>query len=106
MFLASEEFKSLQGGKAGATMQSPFELKAANIGSMWRGAHIAGKDLYSQGPYQFPGGTVQRDPMVMMPQRTSRVRDLFPVQETTAAVIEYFRVMGFINGASTVGQRN
>lgn len=102
-FLQSEEFKALRNGKAGANMPSPFEMKIANMGGMWRAGQ---KDLYSQGPYQFPGGTVQRDPMVMQPQRTQRVRDLFPVQTTTAAVIEYFRVMGFINGASTVGQRN
>lgn len=105
-FLQSPEFKALLNGKAGATMQTPFEVKAANIGGMWRGPGSGQKDLYSQGPYQFPFGTVQRDPMIMMPQRQNRVRDLFPVQTTTAAVIEYFRVMGFINGASTVGQRN
>jgi len=104
-FMDSPEFKALQGGRAGSTMQTPFELKAANVGGMWRGGSLGAKDLYSQGPYQFPGGTVQRDPMVMQPQRQMRVRDLFPVQTTTAAVIEYFRVMGFINGASTVGQR-
>lgn len=102
-FLQSDEFKALKNGKAGANMPSPFEMKIANMGGMWRAGQ---KDLYSQGPYQFPGGTVQRDSMIMQPQRTQRIRDLFPVQTTTAAVIEYFRVMGFINGASTVGQRN
>lgn len=104
MFLESAEFKALMNGKAGATMPSPWELKRANIGNLWRGGY-ARKDLYSQGPYQFPGGTVQWDPMVPMPQRTQRVRDLFPIQNTTASVIEYFRVMGFVNGASTVAQR-
>jgi hypothetical protein len=89
-FLSSDEFKSLANGKAGANSRA-FEMKVANMGGYWRAGQ---KDLYSQGPYQFPGGTVQRD------------RDLFPVQTTSAAVIEYFRVMGFINGASTVGQRN
>lgn len=103
-FLDSEEFKALRNGKAGANMPSPFEMKLANIGGMWR---VPGaKDLYSQSPNQFPLGRIQYDTTITQPQRTQRVRDLFPVQTTTAAVIEYFRVMGFINGASTVGQRN
>jgi HK97 family phage major capsid protein len=51
--------------------------------------------------------------------RTKRVRDLFPVRTTTAAVIEYFRQLGFttpiqagyaysagVNSASTVAERN
>jgi HK97 family phage major capsid protein len=44
--------------------------------------------------------------------RTRRVRDLFPVRTTTAAVIEYFRMIGFttpgttaVNAASTVAER-
>jgi HK97 family phage major capsid protein len=32
---------------------------------------------------------------VTSPMRTKRVRDLFPVRTTTAAVIEYFRQLGF-----------
>jgi HK97 family phage major capsid protein len=40
-----------------------------------------------------------------MPQRTSRVRDLFPVTTTTANLIDYFRVTGFTNNASPVPER-
>jgi HK97 family phage major capsid protein len=40
-------------------------------------------------------GSIQRDALVTPPMRTKRVRDLFPVRTTTAAVIEYFRQIGF-----------
>jgi HK97 family phage major capsid protein len=40
-------------------------------------------------------GTRERDAMVIPPMRTKRVRDLFPARTTTAAVIEYFRQIGF-----------
>jgi HK97 family phage major capsid protein len=50
--------------------------------------------------------------MVIPPMRTKRVRDLFPARTTTAAVIEYFRQIGFttpgttaVNNASPVAQR-
>ncbi len=105
-FLESDEFKALDGGRNGAASRA-WEVKAANIGSLWRGG-MSAKDLYSvpaPAVGGFPGGTVQRDPMVDYPRITRRVRDLFPVQNTTASVIEYFKVMGFVNGASTVAQR-
>ena len=103
LFLDSPEFKALANGKNGANMPTPFELKAADIGSMWR------KDLYAGTPPtvgDFTAQAVQRDPMIERNRRVRRVRDLFPVQNTTAATIEYFRVVGFTNNASTVPQRN
>lgn len=107
-FLASPEFKALQGGRMGANMTSPFEVKAADI------AGLRFKDVYSAMPEGTPGsfGTIQRDDMVTQPQRKRRVRDLFPVRTTTAAVIEYFRQTGYVNGvptgnnAGTVAQRD
>ena len=104
MFMESPEFKELQNGRNGASMRTPFELKRANIGSMWRQKDLYAGDFSSTGDY--PSGTVQRDPMVDRNRRPMRVRDLFPVQTTTAGVIEYFRVAGFTNAASTVAQRN
>lgn len=104
LFIDSPEFKALQNGKAGANMPAPFELKAANIGSMWRQ-----KDLYAGTPPtvgDFTAQAVQRDPMVERMRRTARVRDLFPVQTTTAATIEFFQVVGFTNNAAPVAQRN
>ena len=104
LFIDSPEFKSLAGGKNGANMPSPFQLNGsvAGLGS------YAQKDLYSGLPSGTPGafGSVQRDPIVVPPMRTKRVRDLFPSRVTTAAVIEYFRMTGFTNAASTVAERN
>jgi HK97 family phage major capsid protein len=103
MFLDSAEFKALAGGRNGANMPAPFVLNGsvANLG-------MNQKDLYSALPSGTPGsfGTIQRDPIVVPPMRTKRVRDLFPVRTTTAAVIEYFRMTGFTNAASTVAERN
>ena len=88
-FVESTEFKSLLGGKNGANMVSPFQYSQ--------------KDVYSALPTGTPGsfGTIQRDPMVGQPTRTKRVRDLFPARTTTAAVIEYFRMLGFTTPATT-----
>jgi HK97 family phage major capsid protein len=109
LFLASEEFKSLQGGKAGANMPSPFYVNGSNVGTWGK------KDVYSALPTGTPGsfGTIDRDPIVTPPTRTRRVRDLFPARTTTAAVIEYFRMLGFTtpstsatNAASPVAERS
>lgn len=108
LFIDSPEFKELKNGQNGYTMRTPFELKAANLGGMYRGEHLV-KDVYAgtAGTVgDFTAQAVQRDPFVARRTRTARVRDLFPVQNTTAATIEYFRVLGFTNAASTVAQRN
>ena len=115
MFLDSPEFKSLNGGRNGANMAAPWTVQASLTGF----SSIDGynqKDVYSAMPSGTPGsfGTIQRDPMVLPPQRTKRVRDLFPTRRTTAAVIEYFRQLGFttlqagkgVNSASSVMERN
>jgi HK97 family phage major capsid protein len=120
MFLESAEFKSLANGRNGANMVAPWQVKASFTGG------IQVKDVYSAIPNtNVTGsrlgtfGSVQRDAMVTQPMRTKRVRDLFPVRTTTAAVIEYFRQLGFttpiqggygfaagVNSASTVAERN
>jgi HK97 family phage major capsid protein len=102
MFLESAEFKSLQNGRNGANMASPFEVKASLT------SDIRVKDIYTQMPSGFPTqfGTVQRDPIVVPPMRTKRVRDLFPVRTTTSAIIEYFRLSGFTRNAAMVADRN
>lgn len=109
LFLASPEFKSLNGGRNGANMPSPFQ-----IGSSLTTHSYNVKDVYSALPSGTPGsfGTIQRDPIVVPPMRVKRVRDLFPTRTTTAAVIEYFRMLGFTttgggtNNAGTVAERN
>lgn len=107
MFVNSPEFKSLQGGKNGANMVTPWQTQASLTS-------YGVKDVYSAMPTGTPGsfGTIQRDPIVTPPTRTKRVRDLFPTRTTTAAVIEYFRQLGFTsagggtNNAGSVAERN
>lgn len=101
-FVKSEEFREMM-ERGEFSMRRPFGVKG-DLGSM----HLGRKDVYSDLPSGTPGsfGRVDRDPMVPRPQRTRRVRDLFPVQRTTAAVIEYFRVTGFTNAASVVPERD
>ena len=109
MFLESAEFKALNGGRNGANMPAPWQanvsLSSYNV-----------KDVYSAiptGAISTGLGAVQRDAIVTPPMRTKRVRDLFPTRTTTAAVIEYFRQLGFttldagrgVNSASSVAER-
>jgi len=109
LFIESDEFKALQGGHNGANMPSPWQLKTSDFTGYNQ------KDVYSALPSGTPGsfGTIQRDPIVDQPTRTRRVRDLFPARTTTAAVIEYFRMLGFTtpgstatNAASSVAERS
>ena len=110
MFLESAEFKSLANGRNGANMAAPWQVQAS-----FTGYNV--KDVFSAMPTGVINtglGAVQRDPIVTPPMRTKRVRDLFPVRTTTAAVIEYFRQLGFtsldsgrgVNSASTVAERS
>jgi HK97 family phage major capsid protein len=96
-FVKSEEFQALQGGRSGANMASPFVTKS-----------LEQKDIYSGLPTGTPGsfGAVERDGIIPIAQRRSRVRDLFPSRTTNAAVIEYFRQTGFTNAADTVAERS
>ncbi len=102
-FLDSPEFKALAGGTAGANMPAPFQC-----GSLDSKGLYGTKDVYTALPTGTPGsfGTIQRDPIVLPPMRTKRVRDLFPSRTTTAAVIEYFRLTGFTNNAAAVSERS
>jgi len=109
LFVESPEFKALNGGRNGANMPAPWQVKA----SLTTSYNV--KDVYSALPTGTPGsfGTIQRDPMVTPPLRTKRVRDLFPTRRTNAAVIEYFRQLGFTtlqsghgtNSAAAVAER-
>lgn len=101
-FLSSPEFKSLANGRNGANMSAPFQYNGS----------IQVKDVFTTLPTGTLGnnanavfGTVQRDPMIVPPKRTKRVRDLFPARSTTSTVIEYFRMTGFINNAAMVAER-
>lgn len=91
-FIESDEFKSVAGGRNGYTMHAPFQVK----------------DIYTALPSGTPGdfGTPVREGIVERAKRAMRVRDLFPVQQTNTNMIEYFRVSGFTNNASTVAERS
>lgn len=109
MFVDSDEYKGFR--KAGGyTMPQAFELEGVDIGSMWVGLGQQRKDVYTALPadtnFPFGFGPVQIDPVVPLQTRTVRVRDLFPIQRTDAAVIEFFRVTGFTNAASVVPERS
>ena len=98
-FLNSAEFKALQGGRAGVTMNAAFTTKSLHA----KAFDADGVDpIYSGLPSGTPGsfGVVERDPMVVAATRRNRVRDLFPVRTTNSAVIEYFRQIGFTTPSS------
>jgi HK97 family phage major capsid protein len=99
-FIESDEFKSMMNRGSG-TMDSPYNVK-----NLYEGDYNV-KDVYSALPSGTPAafGTIQRDPIITQQHRRTRVRDLFPTRRTNAAVIEYFRMSGFTNAASTVPER-
>jgi HK97 family phage major capsid protein len=111
LFTESEQFQTLV-KSGGYTMREDFKLEGIDLGSMYVGPERGGmerKDVYTTmvAPSTTRGfGTMQRDPLVPRPQRTNRVRDLFPVSPTTANLIDYFRVTGFTNNASPVPERD
>jgi hypothetical protein len=90
---------------SGVKMDSPFEWKHADLAGT-----VRRKDIYGSlpgGPGDLANfGGVERDPMVTRAHRRMRVRDLFPVRTTTAALIEFFKVTGLTNNASVVPERN
>ena len=93
MFTESEEFKALQ-QSGGATMTAPWEVHGHDVTRMGFGQ----KDVYSGSgdrTIEHGFGRIQFDPMVPRNFRRARVRDLFPVAQTNAALIEFFRVIGF-----------
>jgi HK97 family phage major capsid protein len=111
MFTLSTEFAELK-ESGSAEMRKPWTVNgipdfAACV--KWQDLGEV-KDVYTS----LPGGDIQhgfapmqRDDIVIPAMRRARVRDLFQVQRTTAAVIEFFRLTGFIeaNAASVVPER-
>lgn len=91
-FVESDEFKSMSNGRNGYTMHAPYQVK----------------DIFTALPTGTPGdfGSPVREGIVERAKRVMRVRDLFPVQQTNTNMIEYFRVSGFTNNASTVAERS
>lgn len=104
-FVESDAFKSRQ---PTGRMDTPFELSRdlMALGGLER------KDLYTAAGgtlTNFAFGRAQREPIVPRAYRTARVRDLFPVASTNANLIEYVRVLGFLDGqnnAAPVAERS
>lgn len=99
LFVESAEFKNREGYR----MREDFEV-AGDLGSYFtRSGQIEGKDIYTavggtQTRYTF--GRTEESPLMPRPMRTQRVRDLFPVANTNANLIQYVRVMGFAGGVN------
>jgi hypothetical protein len=107
-FTQSEEFKAFQ--ESGLyTMPEEFSFQ----GSLTKGAMFdpETKDVHTEmvTPVTPLGwGSTERAPFVPTPQRTVRVRDLFPARGTNSNLIDYFRATGFeaANAASVVAERD
>lgn len=94
-FTSSEEFVHFK-GTGRLTMDEPWVLEEKDVtafGTFDKKDIFTGLLTGSTNPRGF--GRVQTDPAVPRPQRTFRVRDLFPVATTNANLIDYFRVLGF-----------
>jgi len=103
MFIKSEDFQEFKKSGSG-TMRQAWEMEAKDMASMG----LETKDVYgsSLGPNSINPrgfGSIQFDPAVPRAQRTARVRNLFPVAATSANLIDYFRVLGFAEGADGRG---
>lgn len=104
LFVESQQFREKAKGQ-----DVIFDIEGlADLGSY---AKTAGKkDIYStlptgdQVPIRF--GSIMRDPMVPLPHRQWRVRDLYNPMQTSSAIVEYFRETGFTNAASVVPERS
>jgi HK97 family phage major capsid protein len=97
-FLESKEFKDRRPN--GDTQA--FELKQDIVAA----GGIERKDIYTGiggTMTSFAFGHTEREPLVQRPYRTGRVRDLFPVANTTANLIEYLKVLGYLNGQNNAG---
>lgn len=109
LFTDSQEFKDFVSAGT-ASMNREFELKAHDITAM---GTYGQKDVFTASAPALTNrgfGSTQRDPMVPRGQRTARVRDLFPASSTSSNLIDFFRVLGFVENdgdgnAQTVAER-
>jgi hypothetical protein len=115
LFVESDAFKDRD---RSGNMRGSFEVKG-DLAGYYRSTRAADgapggmeqKDIYTALGGQLTNysfGRVEREPLMPRPMRTQRFRDLFPVSGTTANLIQYVRVMGFlggINAAAPVPER-
>jgi hypothetical protein len=105
LFTESDEFKTMRQGNR--VNSEPFEVKDVYLDQLGGGYGV--KDVYAGMTGALPStpralGSIQFDPIVPRPQRTFRVRDLFPAAGTSASLIDYFRVTGFANDPDNADQ--
>jgi hypothetical protein len=97
VFVQSDIFADFQKSGRG-TMYQPFSLETADIVSSSQQ-----KDIYTgMNTHTIQAGLgtrVQFDPMVPRGQRANRVRDLFPIAATANNLIDFFRVLGFVENS-------
>lgn len=109
-----KRFRDNGGGRSKYTMDEDWQIEGKDLGSMWMGVQspamgVEQKDVYTRmvtAPTPIGMVRPEREPLVARQFRTSRVRDLFPVQRTGGNAIEYFKVSGFTNNAATVPERS
>lgn len=99
----SEAWKSFQ-AKGFHGNSEGMKIEGINLGALAQAKDVFTSMVDTVTPLGF--GSVQRDPMIDRRQRTSRVRDLFPVATTAANLIEFFRVSGFTNASAPVPERS
>lgn len=101
-FVESEEFKSMR-QSGGFTMTKPFEVAIGDIASPFG---YSQKDVYAgqvANAMTRNLNTIQFDPIVPRGYRPTRVRDLFPVANTSSSLIDFFQVSGFAADNQVVG---
>lgn len=107
-FLRSQEWADFKEGRFRGRMS--FELDGASMfGHGIDAGEIEAKDVFSAMAGNLTAiqalGTHQQRPLVERLPRSVHVRDLFPPDSTTAAVIYGIRETGFVNNAATVPER-
>lgn len=96
MFIESDAYKT-RDRSTGHTRED-FEVKAHLLAQQ-----LETKDIYTAAGGTFTNfafGTPMIEPIVPRAYRTQRVRDLFPVATTSANLIEYLRVLGYVDGTN------
>lgn len=103
LFTESKEFKGRD--SSSGIMRDAWELAEGIVNGERKDIYTAAGGTLTR--YSF--GRAEQEPLVQRPYRTDRVRDLFPAASTNSNLIEYMRVLGFLDGennARTVPERD
>jgi len=100
LFVGSEEFKTRRGND----YEIDVELKGLSDITSLQHKNVY-TDLPRTGASPFGFGHIEHAPLVERPQRPVRVRDLFPVANTDANLIQYIRYGNPTWAATALGQQ-